>query len=164
MTTRSASALAALTLATAAGTASAQVLQEKNLPMSLALEIAQHTIQACTAEHYNVAVTVLDRTGVPRAILRADNAGLHTVDASRHKAYTALSTRTPTTKMVENIQKNPSLAQLVAIDGFLVLGGGVPIKAGDEVIGAVGVGGAPNGNLDETCALKGLEQVQAKLM
>nr|WP_104657101.1 heme-binding protein [Ralstonia insidiosa] len=164
MIIRSASALAAITLAALAGTASAQALQEKNLPMSLAAEIAQQAVQACAADHYNVAVTVLDRTGVPRAVLRADNAGLHTVDASRRKAFTALSTRTPTTKMAENIQKNSALAQLTAIDGFLVLGGGVPIKARDEVIGAVGVGGAPGGHLDEACALKAIEKVQAKLI
>lgn len=164
MIIRSTSALAAITLATLAGTASAQALQEKNLPMSVAAEIAQQAVQACAADHYNVAVTVLDRTGVARAVLRADNAGLHTVDASRRKAFTALSTRTPTTKMAENIQKNPALAQLTAIDGFLVLGGGVPIKAGDEVIGAVGVGGAPGGHLDEACALKAIEKVQAKLI
>lgn len=164
MIVRSASALAAITLAAFAGTASAQVLQEKNLPMSLAAEIAQQTIQACAADHYNVSVTVLDRTGVARAVLRADNAGLHTVSASHRKAFTALSTRTPTTKLAENIQKNPAQAQLTAIDGFLVLGGGVPIKAGNEVIGAVGVGGTPSGQLDEACALKGIEKVQAQLM
>lgn len=164
MIIRSASALAAIALATLTGTASAQALQERNLPMSVAAEIAQQAIQACAADHYNVAVTVLDRTGVPRAVLRSDNAGLHTVDASRRKAFTALSTRTPTTRMAENIQKNPALTQLTAIDGFLVLGGGVPIQAGDEVIGAVGVGGAPSGQLDEGCALKAIEQVQAKLI
>ena len=85
--------LAAATLTTAA---SAQVLQEKNLSLTLATEIAQQTIQACSASGYNVAVTVVDRSGIARAMLRADHAGLHTVDASQRKAYTALSTKTPT--------------------------------------------------------------------
>ena len=41
--------------------------------------------------------------------------------------------------MMENVQKNPAAATLVYIPGFLLLGGGVPIKVGNEVIGAVGV-------------------------
>lgn len=156
--------IAALTAATLTSAASAQVLQEKNLPLNLATEIAQQAVQACAASGYNVTVTVVDRSGVARAMLRADNAGLHTVDASQRKAYTALSTKTPTGTLATNLQKNPAAAQMMAIDGFLVLGGGVPIKAGNDVIGAVGVGGAPGGHLDEACALQGIATVQAKLM
>ncbi|ELW9445307.1 heme-binding protein [Burkholderia cenocepacia] len=156
--------LATLVAVTLTSAASAQVLQEKNLPLNLAADIAQQTIQACSASGYNVTVTVVDRSGVERAVLRGDNAGLHTVDASKRKAYTAMSTKTPTATLATNLQKNPAAAQITAIDGFLVLGGGVPIKAGDEVIGAVGVGGAPGGHLDEACALQGIARAQAKLM
>ena len=85
------STLATLAAATLTTAASAQVLQEKNLSLTLATEIAQQTIQACSASGYNVAVTVVDRSGIARAMLRADHAGLHTVDASQRKAYTALS-------------------------------------------------------------------------
>lgn len=158
------STLATLAAATLTTAASAQVLQEKNLSLNLATEIAQQTIQACSASGYNVAVTVVDRSGIARAMLRADHAGLHTVDASQRKAYTALSTKTPTATLATNLQTNPAAAQMTAIDGFLVLGGGVPIKAGDEVIGAVGVGGAPGGHLDEACAQQGIARVQAKLL
>lgn len=59
----------------------------------------------------------------------------------------------------ENAQKNPGAANLVHVPGFLLLGGGVPIKAGNEVIGAVGVGGAPGGHLDEQCAMAALDKV-----
>ena len=61
--------------------------------------------------------------------------------------------------MLENVQKNPGAATLVDIPGFLVLGGGVPVKVGNEVIGAVGVGGAPGGHLDEQCANAGIAKV-----
>jgi uncharacterized protein GlcG (DUF336 family) len=83
--------------------------------------------------------------------------------ASRANAYTAASARNTTTAIMENADKNPAARHLAAIDGFLLLGGGVPVKAGDEVIGAVGVGGAPGGHLDEECANPGLAKVQAKL-
>lgn len=151
---------AALVLTSAA---SAQVLQEKNMPLNLAQNIANETIAACSAEGYNVSVAVVDRAGVLRTLLRADNAGIHTPAAATAKAYTSASSRTPTGVMAENIQKNPAAAELANIPGFLVLGGGVPVKIGDETIGAVGVGGAPGGHLDEACALAALDKVKDQL-
>lgn len=155
--------LAAGMVATLSTGASADVLAERNMPLGLAVEIAQGAVQACAKDNYDVAAAVVDRAGVLRALLRADNAGVHTPDAARRKAYTAVSARTATSQMARNVQENPGAAQLVAIDDFLVLGGGVPIKVGDETIGAVGVGGAPGGHLDEACALAAIEQVAAEL-
>ena len=133
------------------------------MPLAIAQELAQATVEACAAKKFNVTATVVDRAGLVRAVLRADGAGPHTVEASRAKAYTAASARTTTTAIMENADKNPAARHLAAIDGFLLLGGGVPVKAGDEVIGAVGVGGAPGGHLDEECANAGLTKIQAKL-
>lgn len=151
---------AAATLATAAG---AQVLTERNMPLAIAQEIAQATVAACAAKNFNVAVTVVDRAGLVRAMLRADRAGPHTIEASRAKAFTAASARNATSAIAETAERNPAARHLAAIDGFLLLGGGVPVKVGDEVIGAVGVGGAPGGHLDEECANAGIEAVKAKL-
>jgi uncharacterized protein GlcG (DUF336 family) len=153
--------LAALTLAPAA--ASAQILQERNISLAIAQELAQATVEACAAKNFNVAATVVDRAGIVRTMLRADRAGPHTVEASRAKAYTAASARNNTTAIMDSAEKNPAARHLAAIEGFLLLGGGVPVKAGDEVIGAVGVGGAPGGHLDEECANAGIAKVQAKL-
>ncbi|MFI8746629.1 heme-binding protein [Pseudomonas sp. NPDC077186] len=68
------------------------------------------------------------------------------------KAFTAASAKTPTLAIMENAQKNPGAANLTDIPGFLLQGGGVPVKAGDNVIGAIGVAGAPGGHLDAQCA------------
>ena len=76
-----ASAAIALTSA-----ASADVLQEKNMPLDIAAEIAQSAVVACAADGYNVAAAVVDRAGVVRALLRGDNAGPHTVSAATQKA------------------------------------------------------------------------------
>jgi len=65
--------------------------------------------------------------------------------------------------MVDSIQKNPAAANLALIDGFLILGGGVPIRVGDEVIGAIGVGSAPGGQLDEQCANAGIDKIRERL-
>ncbi|MFG1240898.1 heme-binding protein [Xanthobacter sp. V7C-4] len=155
--------LAAVAAVSLVPAASAQVLQDKNMPLTIALDIAREAVAACAAQGYNVTAAVVDRAGVLRALARADNAGVHTPDAARRKAYTSASTRIPTSTMVENIQKTPAAAQLVAIDGFLVVAGGVPVKSGNEVIGAVGVGGAPGGQLDEACANAAIAKVEQQL-
>ena len=145
------------------GAAHAQALTERNMPLPLAVEIAQATVDACAAKNFAVAAAVVDRNGIVRALLRADRAGPHTIDSARRKAFTSASMRAPTMAIAEGVQKNPAAAQLVAIEGLLVLAGGVPVKIGDETIGAVGVGGAPGGHIDDECAKAGIEKVQAKL-
>ena len=139
------------------------VRSERNMSLQLANEIAAGTVAACAANGYAVTATVVDRAGVVRAVQRADNAGPHTVGAAERKAWTSASAKAPTQAMMENAQKNPGAANLVHIPGFLLLGGGVPVKVGNEVIGAVGVGGAPGGHLDEQCANAGIEKVKGLL-
>lgn len=153
--------LSTLALCLAAGAASAQAVRtEKNMSLELANQIAAATVAACSANGYNVAAAVVDRAGSLRALQRADNAGPHTLSSSQAKAYTSASAKNTTTAMMEGAQKNPAGANLVYMPGFLLLGGGVPIRVGNEVIGAVGVGGAPGGHLDEQCAMAALEKVK----
>jgi uncharacterized protein GlcG (DUF336 family) len=145
----------------AAPLAHAQAVRtERNMSLELANQIAGAGVAACLANGYNVTVTVVDRAGGVRAVQRADNAGPHTLGASQQKAFTSASAKNATVAMLEVMQKNPAAATLNDIPGFLVLGGGVPIRVGNEVIGAVGIGGAPNGNLDEQCALAALDKVK----
>ena len=156
--------ISALVILGFAGAAQAQAVRtERNISLELAGQLAAASVAACGAEKYNVTAAVVDRAGTLRALMRADNAGPHTVAASQAKAFTAASARSATTAMLENVQKNPGAATLVDIPGFLVLGGGVPVKAGNDVIGAVGVAGAPGGHLDERCALAALDKVKDRL-
>jgi uncharacterized protein GlcG (DUF336 family) len=156
--------LSAIVLSFIAATASAQAVRtEKNMSLDLANQIATATVAACTASGYAVTATVVDRVGTVRAVQRADNAGPHTLGASQQKAFTSASAKNTTLAMMENAQKNPAAATLVYIPGFLLVGGGVPVKVGNEVIGAVGVGGAPGGNFDEQCAMAGIDKVKELL-
>ena len=153
--------LSTLTLALAAGGASAQAVRtERNISLDLANQIAAAAVATCTTNGYAVAATVVDRAGSVRAIQRADNAGPHTLASSERKAWTSASAKSNTQAMMEGAQKNPAGANLVYLPGFLLLGGGVPIKVGNETIGAVGVGGAPGGHLDEQCAVAAIAKVQ----
>ena len=150
-------ALAALAI----GAAQAQAVRtERTLSLELANQLAAATVASCLAGGYNVTAAVVDRAGQLRALQRADNAGPHTLGAAQAKAFTSASARNSTLAMMEGAQKNPAAANLVHIPGFLLLGGGVPVKAGNDVIGAIGVGGAPGGHLDEQCAVAAIEQAK----
>ena len=156
--------VSALVLSIVTTVASAQAVRtEKNMSLELSNQIAGATVAACNASGYAVTATVVDRAGTVRAVQRADNAGPHTVAAAQEKAFTSASAKNTTLAMMEGAQKNPAAANLVYIPGFLLVGGGVPIRVGNEVIGAVGVGGAPGGHLDEQCAMAGIEKVRELL-
>lgn len=144
--------VAALVTGSVSLAAQAETLTQKNLSLAQANALATSAIQSCAAKNYQVAVTVVDRAGVVKAVQRMDNAGPHTVKASEMKAFTALSAKNASGKVMEAAQSNAGAQNMRDIPGFLLLAGGLPVKEGDEVIGAIGIGGAPGGHLDEACA------------
>ena len=141
-------------------TAQADVLAQKNISLAQANALATSAIQACMAKNYQVTVTVVDRAGVIKAVQRTDNAGPHTVKASEMKAYTSLSTKNASGKVMEAAQSNPGAQNMRDVPGFLLLAGGLPLKVGDEAIGAIGIGGAPGGHLDEACAQQAIDSLK----
>lgn len=156
-------AVAALALG-AATLAQAQLVRtEPNMTLELATQLAAGAVAACKANGYAVSATVVDRAGTVRAVQRADTAGPHTLGSSLQKAYTAASAKASTQVLMDNAQKNPAAANLVNIPGYLLLAGGVPVSAGSEVIGAIGVGGAPGGHLDEQCATAALDKLRDQI-
>ena len=151
-------------LALAPLSASAQgLIVERNISAALAAEAAAAAVEACAGRGHRVTAAVVDRSGVVRALLRADGAGPHTVSAARAKAYTAASMRAGTSQVLETVRTNPGAVRLPDIEGFLIVGGGLPIRAGDEVVGAIGVGGAPGGHLDDQCAESGIARIRERL-
>lgn len=136
--------------------------KETVLPFAAANRAIHAALEACKKDGYRVSVSVVDRAGVPRAMGRADGAGPHTVDSSRKKAYTAASARRPTTELADLITKIPTLQALRDINGdILMLGGGLPIEIGGDIVGGIGVGGAPGAHLDDACAQAGLDAIGA---
>lgn len=147
----------------AASAAMAGTTSARSIASVTAVQLAQQTVAACSADGYNVSASVVDRAGVLLAMVRADGAGTHTAEASRAKAFTSASSRNPTSGIAKAIQSNPDAAGMAQIPGFLVLAGGVPVKIGNETIGAIGVAGAPGGHLDEACAQKALTALKDQL-
>jgi uncharacterized protein GlcG (DUF336 family) len=152
-------ALLAAIPALAAAPAFAQAPQtEKNMSMGLSLAIIQGVLDQCTKDGYKVSVTIVDKSGAVAAQIRGDGTSPHTMEFSRLKAYTA-RIRNQTSLATQKELEDPARAPLRQIPGLVGVGGGVPIRAGNEVIGGVGVSGAPGGDKDEACANAGLAKV-----
>jgi uncharacterized protein GlcG (DUF336 family) len=133
------------------------------LPLTLASQASQAAVDACATEGHNVSVAIVARSGVTKAILRADNAGPHTVGSSTGKAFTSASMGRDTAGLAGFIGGNPENDGLRDMDSRLVIqAGGLPIRIGGALVGGIGVGGAPSGAIDETCARAGLDAIGAE--
>jgi uncharacterized protein GlcG (DUF336 family) len=155
--------VAALVVAgTLVAPAQAQLLQHKDLTAAIAMEIASTTLATCKANGYNVSVTVVGRSGEIILQVRGDDANPHTMENSMRKAYTARTTRSPSGALVDRVKADPNLG-LVHLTNVIAIQGAVPIKVGDDVIGAAGASGAPGGEKDEACVKAGLDKVADQL-
>ncbi len=133
------------------------------LPLDMAQTAARAALDACAAEGHNVSVAIVARSGVTSVVLRADNAGPHTVGSSTGKAFASASLGRDTAGLAEFIGGNPQNDGLRDMDPRLVIqAGGLPIKIGGALVGGIGVGGAPSGDIDTTCARKGLDAIGAE--
>ena len=137
---------------------------ETYLPLALATQAATAAMDKCKADGYQVSVAVVGRSGRVKALLRGDGAGPHTLNSSRKKAFTAASMRRPTSEFAQLITQMPAIQGLRDMDpNILILGGGLPIRIEGEVVGGIGVGGAPGGHLDDACAEAGLKSIGAHI-
>jgi uncharacterized protein GlcG (DUF336 family) len=148
-------------LGTAAAPASAQLLQRKDLSYAIAKTIAETAAVDCKARGYATAVVVVDRAGETIVALREDNAGPHTMENARRKAYTARSFRMTTEEFAKRMATEPVRREQTTLPNVIAIPGGVPIKVGDDVIGGVGVSGSPG--VDEPCVMAGIDKVRDQL-
>ena len=142
--------------------AQAQLLTHKDLSLSMATTIAQTALEKCTAQGYGVSVVVVDRAGDTIVALRGDTAGPHTMENARRKAYTARTFRMSTTEYAKRYaDNNPVVHQQVTLPNVIAIPGGLPIKAGDDVIGGAGLSGTPG--VDEPCVQAGIDKIADQL-
>jgi uncharacterized protein GlcG (DUF336 family) len=118
--------------------------------------------ETCRANGYAVSVTVVGRNGEIIVQVRGDNTGPHTIENSMCKAYTARTFRSPSGALVERLKADPTLG-LIHLTNVIANQGALPIKVGDEVIGAAGASGAPGGEKDEACVKAGIDKVADQL-
>jgi uncharacterized protein GlcG (DUF336 family) len=142
--------------------AKAQLVTIKQLSLPIAATIGTTALQTCKAQGYNVSVHVIGNMGEVLVALRGDNTGPHTMENSMRKALTSRGTRLPSGQFAENVSKTPNAGAL-RLGNMIPSRGALPIKAGEDVIGAVGVSGAPGGDKDEVCAQAGIDKVADQL-
>ena len=140
----------------------AQLVTRKDLSLEAALTVAQTAISACKAQGYRVSVHVVGRNGEVLVGVRGDGTGPHTFENSMKKAYTSRTFNTPSGAFADRIKANPTSGQIF-LSNIVAAQGALPIKVGDETIGAVGVSGAPGGDKDEACAQAGIDKIAASL-
>ena len=145
-----------------ASPANAQLLNHKDLSLATALTIATTAAETCKGQGHRVTVAVVGRTGEIIVHLRGDDASPHTIENSQRKAFTARTFRTSSGEFAQRQKDNPPGAALW-LTGISASAGGLPIKVGEDVIGAVGVSGSPGGDKDEACAKAGLDKVADQL-
>jgi uncharacterized protein GlcG (DUF336 family) len=152
---RLASFAVAAALSSAAGAQG--LVTQKNIPLAMAQTIANAALAKCESMGFKVSVVVVDRDGLPIVMLRGDGSGLHTPEGADRKAYTARTFSQPSAAFTKRMIDDPNSVGSRQYTRVLALSGGLPIKAGDDVVGAVGVSGSPG--KDDVCSQAGIDKV-----
>ena len=137
------------------------VVTERSISLNAALDVAKAGLERCRADGYKVTVTVLNRNARTVVVLSDDGVNPHTVENSMRKAYTAFTTRSPSVEMGKRTQ--PGLSSFMLLDKITALEGGLPIFAGKELVGSIGISGAPGGEKDAACAQVGIDKIAKDL-
>jgi uncharacterized protein GlcG (DUF336 family) len=136
-------ATVALVAATPIPNAKAQLLDRKDLSLTMALTIATGALEACKARGYATSVVVVDRGGNTIVSLKGDNSGAQSVENARRKAYTAMTFKMTTEAFLQEMKTRPVRREQTTLPNVIAINGGVPIKIGSDVIAGVGLSGSP---------------------
>jgi uncharacterized protein GlcG (DUF336 family) len=144
------------------------IVTAHRLSPALAAEAVTEAVATCAKQGYKITAIIIDFDGVEQAMLRGDGAMMTTIDAAYDKAYTVLMlgagrNEDSSGAIAQRMGANPSAGGLAKLPHVLLAQGALRIKVGDEAIAAIGVGGAPGGDLDEACAKAGLDRISARL-
>ena len=141
-----------LALCSPLATAQQATYSVKLLTPETALAAAQAALAHCRNAGFQVAVAVVDRSGVLQVLLRDRFAGAHTVEVATQKAWTAASFRLPTASLAAETHAGKPMSGIRAATHVMAIGGGQVIAAGGSTFAGIGVSGAPGGEADDACA------------
>ncbi len=133
------------------------LVTQRSLSLGMAKTIAEATLSECKSKGFHTSAVVVDRAGQVLVMLRDEEATAQTAEMARRKAYTARMFRS-TTLEFQKRTNDPAFAAQRNLPDILALGGGVPILAGDEAIGAVASSGSSQ-ETDDACAKAGIAKV-----
>jgi uncharacterized protein GlcG (DUF336 family) len=153
-----------------AGAVQAQgVVSTHKISAALANELVGDSVAQCAKNGYKVWAVVVDLDGVRQALLRGDGAPIHSQDNAYYKAYTVASMgiarkETSTKQIADRMAKAPpSSVPVFPLPNITYAQGALAILSNGEMIGALGVSGAPGGNFDEDCARFALDKIKDRL-
>lgn len=135
------------------------VLNVRTISFAAAHEAAMAALDQCRKNGFVVTVTVLDRLGRTKVVLHDDGANPHTIENSLRKAYTSLTSRVPSGEYGKRVTSNPTLVGILSLDKMTSVEGALPIMAGKDLVGSIGVSGAPGGDKDAVCAQAGIDRI-----
>jgi uncharacterized protein GlcG (DUF336 family) len=135
----------------------------KSLTPETALTAARSALEHCRKAGYQVAVAVVDRSGLLQVFLRDRYAGAQTVELAVNKAWSAVSFRMPTSELAAETQAGKPMSGLRGSPRILAAAGGQVIEGGGFVLGGIGVSGASGGDADDACANVGIKAIAEQL-
>ena len=139
------------------------VISERTLSYNAAQEMASAALESCRKSGYRVTITVLNRAGRTKVVLHDDGANPHTIENSLRKAYTSLTFRVPSGEFGKRMASTPPPHAAMQLDKVTSGEGALPVMSNKEVIGSIGISGAPGGHLDTACAQAGIDKISAGL-
>src|SRR5438067_7398010 len=151
----------ALTLATVSAALAQGLPTQKVLTLEVAQMIAQEALAKCRADGYKVTVTVVDGANMLKAFLRDDGSNNVGIEVGRMKTNFVMAYSRPSAPPANLAKGVPAGVPIASNTTYAQ--GGLPIKVGDQLIGAVSVSGAPGGERDAACANAGLAKVADRL-
>ena len=135
----------------------------KQLTPETALKAAQAALAKCRADGFQVAVAIVDRSGITQALVRDRFAGPHTIEVATNKAWSAVSFRTHTSELAQATGPNTPMGGLRHVARATAVAGGQMIEGAGSLLGGIGVSGAPGGDNDDTCAAAGIKAISDEL-
>ena len=154
---------AAVLLGATAALAQSATFTVRQLTPETALKAAQAALETCRKNGHQVAVAVVDKSGLTQVLLRDRFAGPHTIEVATNKAWSAASFRTPTAELERATRPGQVMSGLRSVPRVTAIAGGLLIEAGGSAFGAIGVSGAPGGEADDACAAAGIKAIAEEL-
>ena len=139
------------------------VVSERTISFNAALEMATTALESCRKEGDKVTITVLNRQGRTAVVLHDTGANPHTIENSLRKAYTSLTYRRPSGEFGKQLASTPPPHGSLLLDKITSAEGALPILSNKEVIGSIGISGAPGGHRDAACAQAGIDKIAGGL-
>ncbi|MBM3536576.1 MAG: heme-binding protein [Alphaproteobacteria bacterium] len=155
-------ALAALAMGAVSAAAQDGVFTVRHMTPETAQKAADAALKACRASGYQVAVAIVDRSGILQTLIRDRFAGPHTVTIATDKAWTAVTLRQDTLELAR-LSESGEMSGLRQFPRIVAVGGGLMVEAGGSIVGGIGVSGAPGGPADARCAQAGIDAIVDEL-